>query len=93
MSFIIPLQLSNPDLFPAVFTEYFGDEDKFTLLSLHGSMEQKDRVPVYNKFNSCAEGVLFTTDVAARGLDVPVSLVLSYCHVTSSHCHVTSSNW
>ena len=44
-----------------------------TLLKLHGSMEQSERVPVYHKFNSCTEGVLFTTDVAARGLDVPVS--------------------
>ena len=58
-------------LSPSVFTRYFGEE-KFTLLKLHGSMEQSERVPVYNKFNGCSAGILFTTDVAARGLDLPV---------------------
>ena len=68
----------------SVFTQYYEDS-KFTLLKLHGSMEQSDRVPVYNKFNTCTSGVLFTTDVASRGLDVPVSVTLYYVtnHMTS----------
>ena len=56
----------------SVLSKYHEGE-KFSLLKLHGSMEQSDRVPVYNKFNSCDDGILFTTDVAARGLDMPVS--------------------
>ena len=35
---------------------------------LHGNMEQKNRTQTFMKFSSCPKGVLFCTDVAARGL-------------------------
>ena len=74
MRFRTKMFLYSPDNhFPSPVLSQYYSETKFTLLKLHGSMEQCDRVPVYNKFNSCTDGVLFTTDVAARGLDVPVS--------------------
>ncbi|GAB0095827.1 RNA helicase [Sergentomyia squamirostris] len=38
---------------------------------LHGSMTQTERKSVFNEFRKCKSGVLLSTDVAARGLDVP----------------------
>ncbi|XP_004530093.1 probable ATP-dependent RNA helicase CG8611 [Ceratitis capitata] len=46
---------------------------------LHGSMTQTERQGVFNGFRDCKSGVLLTTDVAGRGIDVPeVDLVLQY---------------
>ncbi|KAI9354055.1 P-loop containing nucleoside triphosphate hydrolase protein [Zopfochytrium polystomum] len=40
--------------------------------SLHGKMDQKRREAVFEKFSSAsAPAVLFTTDVASRGIDIP----------------------
>ncbi len=39
------------------------------ILKIHGHMEQKDRTKVFIEFNESETGVLFCTDVAARGLD------------------------
>ena len=55
------------------------DENKVNTLKqikmfkLHGSMSQKDRMEVFNKFRGAdSDGsVLLCTDVAARGLDLP----------------------
>ena len=43
------------------------------MFKLHGSMSQKDRMDVFNKFRGAdSDGsVLLCTDVAARGLDLP----------------------
>jgi len=41
------------------------------LYSLHGQKKQSKRVEVYNKFLTAESGVLFCTNVAARGLDFP----------------------
>jgi ATP-dependent RNA helicase DDX21 len=38
---------------------------------LHGDMKQMDRLMVYNDFRKGRINVLFATDVAARGLDIP----------------------
>uniref|UniRef100_A0A1B0DDC9 ATP-dependent RNA helicase n=1 Tax=Phlebotomus papatasi TaxID=29031 RepID=A0A1B0DDC9_PHLPP len=38
---------------------------------LHGSMTQTERKSVFKEFRNCKSGVLLSTDVAARGLDVP----------------------
>lgn len=37
---------------------------------LHGNMAQKDRAASFSRFSSRTSGVLFCTDVAARGLDI-----------------------
>ncbi|KAL5010301.1 hypothetical protein ScPMuIL_012606 [Solemya velum] len=42
-----------------------------TILELHGGMNQLKRVDVYNKFCRKQNAVLFATDIAARGLDIP----------------------
>jgi ATP-dependent RNA helicase DDX55/SPB4 len=41
------------------------------VLGLHGKMVPKKRNGLYQKFLSLSSGVLFTTDVAARGIDIP----------------------
>lgn len=45
-----------------------GDIDFF---KLHGEMPQKERTKVYQEFSSAKTGVLFCTNVASRGLDLP----------------------
>jgi len=63
---------------------------KIELLKLHGSMKQKDRLEVFNAFrDSNAGGVLFSTDVAARGLDLPaVDWIVQYNPPTSNADYV-----
>ncbi len=41
------------------------------LFKLHGDMTQKDRTTTYFQFCKAETGILFCTDVAARGLDLP----------------------
>uniref|UniRef100_A0A8R1HXM4 RNA helicase n=1 Tax=Caenorhabditis japonica TaxID=281687 RepID=A0A8R1HXM4_CAEJA len=54
-------------------------EANFTVSSMHGEMEQKDRDEVMKEFRAGNTRVLISTDVWARGLDVPqVSLVINY---------------
>mmetsp|Transcript_27522 Transcript_27522/g.107789 ORF Transcript_27522/g.107789 Transcript_27522/m.107789 type:complete len:887 (-) Transcript_27522:2168-4828(-) len=40
------------------------------LYRLHGSMSQLDRISTFRQFSSATGGILFCTDVAARGLDL-----------------------
>jgi len=54
-------------------------EANFTVSSMHGDMPQKERMEIMKQFRSGATRVLISTDVWARGLDVPqVSLVINY---------------
>jgi len=49
------------------------------VFELRGSMPQADRTEVYLKFAKAKSGVLFCTDVAARGLDMPsIDWVVQY---------------
>jgi len=49
------------------------------LLRLHGNMKQAERLAVFQEFRQEAGGVLLSTDVAARGLDLPaVDWILQY---------------
>jgi len=54
-------------------------EANFTVSSMHSDMEQKDRDTIMKGFRAGESRVLISTDVWARGLDVPqVSLVINY---------------
>jgi ATP-dependent RNA helicase len=54
-------------------------ESNFTVQSIHGDMDQKERDEITNQFRSGESRVLISTDVWARGLDVQqVSLVINY---------------
>ena len=47
--------------------------------SLHGGMDQKKRFELLDRFRSGENNVLITTDVAARGIDIPdVDYVINY---------------
>jgi len=54
-------------------------EANFTVSCIHGEMEQKDREKIMKEFRGGETRVLISTDIWARGLDVPqVSLVINY---------------
>jgi len=47
--------------------------------ALHGGIEQKDRFVILDRFRSGENRVLITTDVAARGIDIPsIDYVINY---------------
>lgn len=49
------------------------------VMMLHGHMKHRQRVQAFQHFTEWQTGVLFCTDVAARGLDIPhVSWILQY---------------
>ncbi|GJJ07295.1 RNA helicase [Clathrus columnatus] len=51
----------------------------FTVSSMHGEMNQKERDAIMAEFRTGASRVLITTDVWARGIDIAqVSLVINY---------------
>ena len=51
----------------------------FTVSSMHGDMEQRERDVIMKEFRSGSSRVLITTDLLARGIDVQqVSLVINY---------------
>jgi superfamily II DNA/RNA helicase len=64
-------------IFHCMFMGSVGFHDN--VLMLHGDMKHRQRVSTYDLFLKSSCMVLFTTDVAARGLDVPdVSWVLQF---------------
>ncbi len=49
------------------------------VLKLHGNMPQHDRRQAFDNFRKTSSGILLTTDVAGRGLDLPmVDYVVQY---------------
>jgi ATP-dependent RNA helicase RhlE len=47
--------------------------------ALHGGVEQKDRFAILDRFRAGENRILITTDVAARGIDIPsVEYVVNY---------------
>jgi len=59
-------------------TEQMHSRD-FTVSSMHGDMEQKERELIMREFRSGSSRILITTDLLARGIDVQqVSLVINY---------------
>jgi ATP-dependent RNA helicase DDX31/DBP7 len=59
------------------FTGLFGPE--CPMYRLHGNVPQRVRQQVYKSFCKAERGVLFCTDVAARGLDLPkVDWIVQY---------------
>lgn len=63
--------------FNAIIKENGQDEIEF--FKLHGSMEQKERMKIFQQFKDTATGVLLCTDVASRGLDLKeIEFVVQY---------------
>lgn len=61
----------------------------FTVSATHGEMEQGERDAILEEFRSGTSRVLVTTDLLARGIDIPhVSLVLNFEFPLSSRTYV-----
>lgn len=45
--------------------------------ALHSAMQQRQRLKALERFKHSEEAILVATDVAARGLDIPVSILIS----------------
>ncbi|KAL7419325.1 ribosomal RNA processing protein [Cryptotrichosporon argae] len=61
----------------------------FPAIPLHGQMSQSARLGSLNKFKSGGRSILVATDVASRGLDIPlVDLVINYDMPTNSKDYV-----
>ncbi|KAK9470216.1 ATP-dependent RNA helicase [Dipodascopsis tothii] len=61
----------------------------FAAVPLHGQMTQSARLGALNKFKSGARSILVATDVAARGLDIPlVDCVINYDIPTDSKQYI-----
>lgn len=64
--------------------------DGFSVLALHGDLEQKDRDQTLVQFANGSACILVATDVAARGLDIStVDAVFNYqlAHDADTHTH------
>lgn len=60
-------------------SKYILPTESLNLLELRGDMTQKDRTDTYFKFCNLTNGILFCTDVASRGLDIPkVNYIIQY---------------
>lgn len=63
--------------------------ENIAFFKLHGSMSQSERTEVFKTFRSVKSGVLICTDVAARGLDLPlVDWIVQYTAPSSSTDYV-----
>ncbi|OII70822.1 uncharacterized protein cubi_00967 [Cryptosporidium ubiquitum] len=51
--------------------DYYLDSSLGKLCKLHGQMYQRSREKSYEVFKSCQSGVLISTDLTARGIDIP----------------------
>jgi len=61
-----------------LLTDHMNAKD-FTVSSMHGELDQKDRELIMKEFRSGSTRVLITTDLLARGIDVQqVSLVINF---------------
>lgn len=66
-----------------------GSQRPLRLLKLHGSMEQKERLSILGEVKKSTDCVLFCTDVAARGLDLPqVDWIVQYNPPTTTADYV-----
>lgn len=66
------------------------DDAGFSVLALHGDLEQRDRDQTLVRFANKSVSVLVATDVAARGLDIDaLDAVINYqlAHDVDTHTH------
>lgn len=69
------------NLFDTTFNQIIknNDNDPIEFFKLHGNMEQKERMKIFQKYKNTKTGVLLCTDVAARGLDLEkIEFVVQY---------------
>jgi ATP-independent RNA helicase DbpA len=73
-------------------TQAVADElrsSRFSVLALHGDMEQRDRDKTLVRFANKSAAILVATDVAARGLDIDsLDAVINFHIARDSEVHV-----
>lgn len=67
---VFSLTCACVDFYGSVLPKVANQSSICYMEALHGKMVQKKREKVLERFRECSAGVLFCTDVAARGLDV-----------------------
>jgi ATP-independent RNA helicase DbpA len=64
-------------------------DEGFSVLALHGDLEQRDRDQTLLRFANKSAAILVATDVAARGLDIDsLDLVINYHIARDTEVHV-----
>jgi ATP-independent RNA helicase DbpA len=64
-------------------------DDGFSVLALHGDLEQRDRDQTLVRFANKSISVLIATDVASRGLDIDaIDLVINYHIARDTEVHI-----
>tara|TARA_R110001592_G_scaffold2519_2_gene14744 strand:+ start:10078 stop:11514 length:1437 start_codon:yes stop_codon:yes gene_type:complete len=64
-------------------------DDGFSVLALHGDLEQRDRDQTLLRFANKSVAILVATDVAARGLDIDsLDVVVNYHIAHDSEVHI-----
>lgn len=64
-------------------------DDGFSVLALHGDLEQRDRDQTLVRFANKSASVLIATDVASRGLDIDeLSMVVNFHIARDTEVHV-----
>lgn len=64
-------------------------DNNFSVIALHGDMEQRDRDQTLIRFANSSASILVATDVAARGLDIKeLDAVINYQVARDSDIHV-----
>ena len=61
------------------FSHLFNDELYLSVVEIHAKLTQSERTKASNQYRNMKKGILFTTDVSARGVDYPdVSHVIQF---------------
>jgi ATP-independent RNA helicase DbpA len=64
-------------------------ERRFSVLALHGELEQREREEMLVRFANRSSNVLVASDVAARGLDIKeLAMVINYDIATDNESHI-----
>jgi ATP-dependent RNA helicase DDX55/SPB4 len=70
---------NSVDYFSITFPKLLENEVDYSYFKLHSKISQKKRKTEYKKFLKVERGILLTTDLSARGIDIPnVDLIIQY---------------
>ncbi|CZF83828.1 ATP-dependent RNA helicase DbpA [Grimontia marina] len=65
------------------------DNEGFSVVALHGDLEQRDRDQMLLKFSNKSTNIMVATDVAARGLDIEaLDAVINYHMAFDTEVHI-----
>ena len=68
--FLRSFKYSDSSVIAHIYTEKFGRQS-FIIRGIHSKKSQSNRTTVSSNFRKFTKGILFTTDVSARGVDYP----------------------